>query len=118
MVFSHGVLHHVPEIHTAQREIHRVLRPGGELVVMLYARWSLNYLLAIAVVRRLALMAMYATGARHSGIVGVHLELARAVGLMRYLRMDHFMHAPPLPVRWLPLGGLLGWHLWVHLTPR
>lgn len=155
IVFSHGVLHHVPEIHTAQQEIHRVLRPGGELVVMLYARWSLNYLLAIAVVRRLALMAVYATRARPSGIVGVHLDLARTVGLVRYLRMDHFlhrntdgplnpysrvydlrsvardfpdfrivrahkhfMHAPPLPVRWLPLAGVLGWHLWVHLTPR
>ena len=28
-----------------------------------------------------------------------------------------FMHAPPLPVRWLPLAELLGWHLWVHLRP-
>ena len=28
-----------------------------------------------------------------------------------------FMHAPPLPVGWLPLEELLGWHLWVHLTP-
>ncbi len=42
MMFSHGVLHHVPEIKQAQREIHRVLRPGGELVIMMYARWSLN----------------------------------------------------------------------------
>ena len=30
---------------------------------------------------------------------------------------DH-MHAPPLPVSFLkPLAGILGWHLWVHLTP-
>jgi hypothetical protein len=28
-----------------------------------------------------------------------------------------WMHGPPLPVSWLPLGPLLGWHLWVHLTP-
>jgi hypothetical protein len=27
------------------------------------------------------------------------------------------MHGPPLPVSWLPLGRLLGWHLWVHLRP-
>jgi hypothetical protein len=28
-----------------------------------------------------------------------------------------WMHGPPLPVSWLPLGRLLGWHLWVHLRP-
>ena len=59
MVFSHGVLHHVPEIKQAQSEIHRVLRPGGELVIMMYARWSLNYLVSIGVIRRAALLAAY-----------------------------------------------------------
>ena len=29
MVFSHGVLHHIPEIRRAQAEIARVLKPGG-----------------------------------------------------------------------------------------
>ena len=57
-VFSHGVLHHVPEIE-AQREIHRVLRPGGELVIMMYARWSLNYLVSIGLIRRAALLAAF-----------------------------------------------------------
>ena len=52
MVFSHGVLHHVPEIDRAESEIHRVLHPGGELVIMMYARWSLNYLVAIGAIRR------------------------------------------------------------------
>jgi hypothetical protein len=28
-----------------------------------------------------------------------------------------FMHAPPLPVHWLPLERVLGWHLWVHMQP-
>ncbi len=28
------------------------------------------------------------------------------------------MHAPPLPVGLLePLSGMLGWHLWVQMTP-
>ena len=48
IVFSHGVLHHIPDILGAQAEIHRVLKPGGKLVVMLYARRSLNYLVSIA----------------------------------------------------------------------
>jgi hypothetical protein len=29
-----------------------------------------------------------------------------------------FMHAPPLPVHRLPGETIVGWHLWVHLTPR
>jgi hypothetical protein len=29
-----------------------------------------------------------------------------------------FMHAPPLPVRWLPLEKQVGWHLWVHMRPK
>jgi hypothetical protein len=35
--------------------------------------------------------------------------------------VDHFqmwMHAPPLPVHWLPGERILGWHLWVHLVPK
>jgi hypothetical protein len=28
-----------------------------------------------------------------------------------------WMHGPPLPVSRLPLGRLMGWHLWVHLKP-
>ncbi|MHB1937803.1 MAG: class I SAM-dependent methyltransferase [Acidobacteriaceae bacterium] len=55
LVFSHGVLHHIPEIRQAQSEIARVLKPGGTLIAMLYAKWSLNYLLSIAVIRRLGL---------------------------------------------------------------
>jgi SAM-dependent methyltransferase len=155
MVFTHGVLHHVPEIAQAQAEIARVLRPGGELVMMVYAKWSLNYLLAISIVRRLGLLGMMALGMEGRGIYAVHMKKARQQGLLRYLRMKHFihrntdgpdnpyakvygirevrkdfpefvvrraykrfMHAPPLPVKRLPLQRILGWHLWVHLTVR
>jgi SAM-dependent methyltransferase len=160
LVFSHGVLHHVPEITAAQREIHRVLRPGGELVVMLYARWSLNYLVAMGLLRRAALavaypldrLGLYRPG---PGLLRAHLDNARARGLASYLRMGQFvhhntdgpanpysrvydlrrvradfpdfeisrsykrfLHAPPLPVHGWPGERLMGWHLWVHLTPR
>ena len=42
-VYSFGVLHHTPDTGRAVREIHRVLRPGGKAVVMLYNRASLYY---------------------------------------------------------------------------
>jgi len=59
IVFAHGVLHHIPDVLTAQKEIARVLKPGGQLIAMLYARRSLNYLLAISVVRRLSLAILF-----------------------------------------------------------
>ena len=92
MVFSHGVLHHIPDIERAQAEIARVLRPGGQLVLMVYARWSLNYLVAISIVRRLGLAGLVALGTRPSGIYGEHVDNARRDGLGRYLRMDNFVH--------------------------
>ena len=162
VVFSHGVLHHVPDIEQAQREIHRVLRPGGELVIMMYARWSLNYLVSIGVLRRAALLAAYPMAKTGIGKplttrrkLATHIDNAAKAGLFRYLRLDEFvhhntdgpdnpyalvydrarverhfpsfrvtrsykrfMHAPPLPVHRLPGETLMGWHLWVHLTPR
>jgi len=43
LVYSNGVLHHTPNTATVVREIHRVLRPGGRAIVMLYAEDSLHY---------------------------------------------------------------------------
>jgi 2-polyprenyl-3-methyl-5-hydroxy-6-metoxy-1,4-benzoquinol methylase len=92
MVYSFGVLDHIPDLEKAQREIARVLKPTGEVVAMLYARRSLNYLVSILIVRRLALAFLYATGARRGGIVGRHLENARKVGLRKYLAKAEFLH--------------------------
>ncbi len=155
IVFSHGVLHHIPEIRLAQQQIARVLRPEGRLIVMLYAKWSLNYILSIFTLRRLGLLGMYGLGIKAGGIYGDHLDNARKMGIAKYLAMDnfinvstdgpfnpyskvygpkevredfpafeivkadkHFMHAPPLPVNWLPMAGWLGWHLWVEMRPK
>lgn len=43
VVYCHGVLHHTPDTAGAVREIHRVLRAGGQARVMLYHRHSLVY---------------------------------------------------------------------------
>jgi SAM-dependent methyltransferase len=52
IVYSHGVLHHTPDIEAAVREVHRVLKPGGRAIVMLYHRGSYNYRIGIRVLRR------------------------------------------------------------------
>jgi len=52
VVYSHGVLHHTPDTEAAVRSIHRVLKPGGRAMVMLYHRGSYNYRIGIRVLRR------------------------------------------------------------------
>lgn len=52
VVYSHGVLHHTPDIEGAIREIHRVLKPRGRAIVMLYHRGSYNYRVGIRILRR------------------------------------------------------------------
>lgn len=52
VVYSHGVLHHTPDMDSAVHEIHRVLKPGGRAIVMLYHRGSYNYRVGIRVLRR------------------------------------------------------------------
>ena len=45
-VYSHGVLHHTVDTQRAIDEVHRVLKPGGEAVIMLYHRVSWFWLLS------------------------------------------------------------------------
>lgn len=59
VVYSHGVLHHTPNIQKAVDEIHRVLRPGGRAVVMLYHKASCNYFVGILFLRRLGAPLLY-----------------------------------------------------------
>ena len=69
VVYSHGVLHHTPDIARAVGEIHRVLRPGGRAVVMLYHRGSYNYRVNISLLRRAGVHLLR----WNSGIKFIHL---------------------------------------------
>ena len=51
VVFSSGVLHHTPNTQKTIDEIRRVLKPGGNAVVMLYAKWSFQYLVSLLLMR-------------------------------------------------------------------
>jgi SAM-dependent methyltransferase len=52
VVYSFGVLAHIPEVERAMAEIRRVLKPGGEVLAMLYNRDSINYRIEIRLLRR------------------------------------------------------------------
>jgi ubiquinone/menaquinone biosynthesis C-methylase UbiE len=52
-VFSHGVLHHTPNIQLAIHEVHRVLKPAGRAIIMLYHKHSFNYFVRIMTYMRL-----------------------------------------------------------------
>jgi glycosyltransferase involved in cell wall biosynthesis/ubiquinone/menaquinone biosynthesis C-methylase UbiE len=43
VVYSNGVLHHTPNTYQVVDEIHRVLKPGGKTIAMMYAENSLHY---------------------------------------------------------------------------
>ena len=66
---------------------------------MMYARWSLNYLVSIGLIRRAALLAAFPlarAGILKSdpshGTLAAHLDNATKMGLFRYLRLDEFVH--------------------------
>ena len=62
-IYSFGVLQHIPEIGKAIGHVHRVLKPGGELLIMLYNRSSINYKIEIMFLRKLGLRILLLPGA-------------------------------------------------------
>jgi len=99
LVYSHGVLHHTPETGKAIQEIHRVLRPGGRAVVMLYHRGSYNYRVNISLLRRAgAQLLKWETGIKLvNRITGEPLESLREHARLlkterkSYLKPDQFL---------------------------
>jgi ubiquinone/menaquinone biosynthesis C-methylase UbiE len=92
IVFSHGVLHHIPEISRAQAEIRRVLKPTGSLIMMVYAKQSLNYQVSIRIIRRLGLVLLMLVPGKLPDFYEQHREHARKVGLGNYLQLHNFVH--------------------------
>jgi SAM-dependent methyltransferase len=99
IVYSHGVLHHTPDIESAIAEIHRVLRTGGRAIVMLYHRGSYNYRIGIRMLRRAGAGLLKS----NAGIKVVHLMTGEPVESLRehaalvkasrngYLSSDEFL---------------------------
>lgn len=73
VAYSNGVLHHTPDTAGAVREVHRVLRPGGQARVMLYHRHSLYYWGEI-ILRRGVLQAALLRGQTPEEIMSRYVE--------------------------------------------
>jgi SAM-dependent methyltransferase len=93
LVYSNGVIHHLPETGLVIREFHRVLRPGGTAVVMVYHRASLNFYISVMTLRRMLVPVLMMPGvgrlvARLTGerpeVLEGHRDLLRVHG-KRYL---------------------------------
>jgi ubiquinone/menaquinone biosynthesis C-methylase UbiE len=100
IVFSHGVLHHSPNIKKIVAEIHRVLRPGGRVVVMLYHRNSVNYQISIRLLRRLGIFLLAVRGVprivarltkEKPERLEKHVTNLKKHGIA-YLRLENFIH--------------------------
>jgi SAM-dependent methyltransferase len=95
LVYSHGVLHHTPDTARAVREVHRVLKPGGRAVVMLYHRDSYNYRVNISLLRRAGARLLHT----ESGLRLAHLLTKEPVESLREhaarLRDDEHSYLSP-----------------------
>jgi ubiquinone/menaquinone biosynthesis C-methylase UbiE len=78
VVYSFGVLHHTPDTAGAVREIHRVLKPGGKAIVMLYHRRSLYY--SGSLVLKHGIVSGELFKASMAEIMGRHVEYTEANG--------------------------------------
>jgi ubiquinone/menaquinone biosynthesis C-methylase UbiE len=101
IVYSHGVIHHSPKIAQIVKEIHRVLRPGGQAVIMLYHKNSFNYHVSIRILRRTGLFLLLPfpflaqliskTTGESVERINRHKYHLRREGIS-YFRMKNFIH--------------------------
>lgn len=52
LVYSYGVLHHIPQIDKTVEEIYRILKPNGKIIIMVYFK-GVNYYLRVSLWQRL-----------------------------------------------------------------
>jgi glycosyltransferase involved in cell wall biosynthesis/ubiquinone/menaquinone biosynthesis C-methylase UbiE len=132
LVYSNGVLHHTPNTRRVVQEIKRVLKPGGQVIVMMYAELSLHYWREL--VGRLGLERDLLKNHSMGEIMSRYVEISRndarplvkvySAAKLKKL-FDGFVSpavwkrqllASELPgwLRWLPLStaaSLMGWNI-------
>jgi ubiquinone/menaquinone biosynthesis C-methylase UbiE len=97
IIYTHGVLHHIPDIGKVIPQLHRVLKNDGKLIAMVYAKNSLNYYVSILFLRRILLVGLWLldiiTKKRFikNKLLRKHLENVKQFGLGRYLSTECFL---------------------------
>jgi ubiquinone/menaquinone biosynthesis C-methylase UbiE len=132
VVYSNGVIHHTPNTQSVIREMYRVLKPGGRVIVMVYAENSWHYWSQL--VRNLGLkgsmlqycsmgeimsrtVEMTANAARPLVKVYTRERLASMFGEFKDVEiLQRQITSPELPglMRWLPVAVIeryMGWNL-------
>jgi SAM-dependent methyltransferase len=87
-------LHHTSNIENTFREINRVLRPGGQFIVMLYSKGSFNYWIRIQLYFRLRLryeLLKNKLGGSSKGNWALHVKNYKQEG-SSYLSWNNFPH--------------------------
>jgi ubiquinone/menaquinone biosynthesis C-methylase UbiE len=101
IVYSHGVIHHSPQMAAIVNQIYRVLRPGGQAVIMVYHRNSFNYYVSIGLLRRAGLMLMQVFPFLAKPVSNVTGESVDRINRhkhhlkregWKYFRMKNFLH--------------------------
>jgi ubiquinone/menaquinone biosynthesis C-methylase UbiE len=122
VVYSFGVLHHSPDTQKTLDEVHRVLKPGGLALIMLYHKDSLNY------------WAHVITNTQYDGFGDDRCPVERSYTKSEVQNMfQKFSTIDPKPdylfgtgwgrVNWFapefikrPIGKYFGWHLMIWAT--
>lgn len=136
-VYSFGVIHHIPEADRVVAEAHRVLRPGGVMMVAYYYKWSAFHLIKCLLLNGLLKAKLLRLG--YAGLLSTIETGADGIGIKPYVKLysksevrrqfrafqienisvhqftlDHFLPATlcgPLLYRRMPLAGVLGWYV-------
>lgn len=132
VVYSNGVIHHTPNTTGVIREIHRVLKPGGKAIIMVYAENSLHYwrqlFLKLGLEKRMLdtvsigeIMSQHVEISEHDSrpLVKVYTaaRLRRMFSAFESVSISkRQMLAVELPrgLQWMPIGmagRLMGWNL-------
>lgn len=132
VVYSNGVIHHTPNTRSVVEEIHRVLKPGGKAIIMVYAENSLHYWrnLVLELGMRQGLLLTNSIGDIMSRFVEITENDARPLvkvytrprlralfrGFERIRIVQRQMVAAEVPrmlswIRLPTLGKLMGWNL-------
>ena len=89
IVYTFGVLHHIPEVDRAIAEIHRILKTGGTLLCMLYNRDSINYRIEIMFLRKAFLRTLRIPGTlKLFAAMGISEQILRRHGELYEFRRD------------------------------